>query len=254
MSWPLLPVPMTSARLPFQASPSSYWLECRTVPREISQRRDVREVRNAAHAGRHDDVPRMHLALACRRRGAASTDQRCSSVVVGAALEFGAGPVVELHAFDIGLEPAGELVLRDVGRPVRRERHVRQVVDLHLVVQGERVVALAPVVADARPRGRRSACRPAAASGARRSKVRPVRRRRPAPPGRDRRSRPRPSAGRASWDRGNRASTTCLRPRAADVLLEALQFVERGQERPRFRLAVGFVSESESQDAAAAPK
>ena len=32
MSWPLLPVPITMARLPFQFSPSSYWLECITLP------------------------------------------------------------------------------------------------------------------------------------------------------------------------------------------------------------------------------
>ncbi len=32
MSWPLLPVPITMARLPFQLSPSSYWLECITLP------------------------------------------------------------------------------------------------------------------------------------------------------------------------------------------------------------------------------
>ena len=35
MSWPLLPVPMISAFLPFQSSPSAYWLECRTVPRKF---------------------------------------------------------------------------------------------------------------------------------------------------------------------------------------------------------------------------
>jgi hypothetical protein len=32
MSWPLLPVPITMARLPFQFSPSSYPLECTTLP------------------------------------------------------------------------------------------------------------------------------------------------------------------------------------------------------------------------------
>ena len=69
--------------------------------------------------------------------------------VVSAAREFGRGPVVQLHRLDIGLEPVGELVLRDIGRPVRRKRHVGQVVDLHLVVQGQRVIAVAPVVTDA---------------------------------------------------------------------------------------------------------
>ena len=66
-------------------------------------------------------------------------------------------------ALGIGLEPVRELVLRDVDRQVRRERQVGQVVDVHLVVQRQRVVALAPVVADARPCGRRSGCRRRAA-------------------------------------------------------------------------------------------
>ena len=79
-----------------------------------------------------------------------TTVQRPCVFVVAAALELGAGPEVQLHALDIGLEPVGELVLGDVGRPVRRKRHVGQVIDVHLIVQRQRVVALAPVVADAR--------------------------------------------------------------------------------------------------------
>jgi hypothetical protein len=69
-------------------------------------------------------------------------------LVVGAALERCARPEVQLHALDIGIEPVGEFVLRDIDRPVRRERHVGQVIDLHLIMQRQRVVALAPVVAD----------------------------------------------------------------------------------------------------------
>ena len=71
-------------------------------------------------------------------------------LVVAAALEFRRSPEVQLHAFDIGFEPVGELVLGNVGRPVRRKQHVGQVVDLHLIVQRQRVIALAPVVADPR--------------------------------------------------------------------------------------------------------
>ena len=117
---------------------------------EVAQCRHVRKVRNAADAGRHDDVARMHLPP----RAVRPTEQGGPALppfVVRAALELGGGPVVQLHRFDIGLEPAGELVLGDVGRPARRKGHVGQVVDVHLVVQGERVIALAPVVADARP-------------------------------------------------------------------------------------------------------
>ena len=171
-------------------------------------------------------------------------------LVVAAAQEFRAGPVVELHALDVGLEPVGELVLRNVGRPVRRERHVRQVIDLHLIVQRQRVVAVAPVVADARlavddqrvdlqlrqPRRDRQPRLPAADHqhvrvavriGLRRlaqvEPVRPAEIARIALPG---------------------------RARAADGLLVALQFVERGEQGPGLHaLARG----DEPHHAAAAP-
>ena len=71
-------------------------------------------------------------------------------VVVATALEFGRRPVVELHAFDIGFKPAGNFVLGNVGRPVRREAHIGKVIDMHLIMQNEGVIALAPVVADPR--------------------------------------------------------------------------------------------------------
>ena len=71
------------------------------------------------------------------------------SFVVGPARELGGRPVAELHAFHVGLEPAGKLVFGNVGRPVWWKRHVRKVVDLHLVVQGQGVITVAPVVADA---------------------------------------------------------------------------------------------------------
>src|SRR3954464_6154164 len=70
--------------------------------------------------------------------------------VVSAAFKLRAGPEVEFHGLDVGFEPVGELVFGNVDRPVRRERHIGQVVDLHLIVQGQRVIALAPVVTDAR--------------------------------------------------------------------------------------------------------
>src|SRR5207245_2545480 len=69
--------------------------------------------------------------------------------VVGPAPELRGCPVAELHAFHVGLEPAGKLVFGNVGRPVRWKRHVRKVVDLHLVVQGQGAITVAPVVADA---------------------------------------------------------------------------------------------------------
>src|SRR4029079_2222666 len=86
---------------------------------EVAQRRNIRKVRNAAHSGGHDDVPRVHLPLR-----ALTPPQRNGPplllFVVPAALEFGAGPIVELHAFRVSLEPGGKLVLGNVARPGRR--------------------------------------------------------------------------------------------------------------------------------------
>ena len=71
-------------------------------------------------------------------------------LVVGAALKFGSRPEIELHAFRIGFKPTGNFVFGNVGGPVRREGHVRQMVDVHLIMQNESVIALPPVVADPR--------------------------------------------------------------------------------------------------------
>ena len=71
-------------------------------------------------------------------------------LVIASGDEGGAGPVVQLQALDVSLEPIRQLILRDIDREGRRERHVGQVVDVRLVVQRQRVIALAPVVADAR--------------------------------------------------------------------------------------------------------
>ncbi len=90
---------------------------------ELIETRYLRDVGNAADARRHDDVPGAHLAPGavrqCQLRAPA-----LRGIVVGSAGEFRCGPVVELHRLDIELEPVGELVLRDIGGPVRWERHV----------------------------------------------------------------------------------------------------------------------------------
>ncbi len=115
---------------------------------EAIERRNRGPYRQTAHARGHHHVPRMHGA-----GSAVGVPQRdvpaLRGLVIGASHQFGAGPEVELHRFGVHLEPVGELVLGDVGRPVGRKRHVGQVIHVHLVVQRERVVALAPVVADA---------------------------------------------------------------------------------------------------------
>ena len=114
---------------------------------KVLQAGDFRHARNAADAGRQHDMARMHGALAAV--GAAQRHRPAAVLlVVTAALELGLGPEVQLHGLDIGLEPVGELVLRNVGRPVRREVQIGQVIDLNLIMQRQRMVALAPIVAD----------------------------------------------------------------------------------------------------------
>ena len=103
--------------------------------------------RNGAHAGGEDDMARMQHAL----RPVATLQRHrpaLRALVVVARGELRVGPVVEIEILDIGLEPVRQLVLGNEHRESRRERHQRQVIDVHLVVQGERVIAPPPVVAD----------------------------------------------------------------------------------------------------------
>ena len=115
---------------------------------KVRQARNIRPIGNAADTSRHDDMAWMDLPCA-----AVGQTQHHGPplvlLVVGAASELGAGPEIELHDFDVGLEPAGDLVLGDVGRPVRREGQVGQMIDLYLIVQGQCMVPVAPVVPDA---------------------------------------------------------------------------------------------------------
>src|SRR3979490_2295425 len=80
---------------------------------EVFQAGNIRQTWNAADAGGHHDVSRMHFAPAAvgpaQRHGPAFL-----FFIVAAALELGTGPVVKLHAFDKGLEPVGELVLWNI--------------------------------------------------------------------------------------------------------------------------------------------
>ena len=84
---------------------------------------DIRHVRDAADAGRHDDMarakgPSAAVASAKRRRPGSA------GVVIGRLGQLMAGPEIQLHRFHVELEPVGELVLGDVDGPVRRKRHV----------------------------------------------------------------------------------------------------------------------------------
>ena len=116
---------------------------------EIAQCRNIWKIRNTADAGGQNHVPRVYLAR--RAVGVTKRDRPLLHfVVVATALEFGRRPVVELHAFGVGFKPAGNFVFGNVGRPGRRETHIGKVIDVHLIMQNEGVIALAPVVADPR--------------------------------------------------------------------------------------------------------
>ena len=108
----------------------------------------IRRVRDAAHAGRKDEMARAHDAF--RSVAPAQRDAPFGAlIVIGSCDKFSVGPEIELHRLDIGFEPVGELVLRDVDGKCRRKRQIGQVVDVHFIVQRQRMIARAPVVADA---------------------------------------------------------------------------------------------------------
>ncbi len=114
---------------------------------EVVEARERRLDRNGTDAGGEDDMARMQHAL-----GAVAALQghrpALRGFVIAAGGQLRVGPVVEVEILDIGFEPVRQLVLGNEHRKGRRERHQRQVIDVHLVVQGERVIAPPPVVAD----------------------------------------------------------------------------------------------------------
>ena len=158
--------------------------------------------------------------------------QHRAVLVVGGADELGAGPEIDLHRAGVILEPVREHVLGNVLRPRRRKGHVGQVIDVDLVVQRQRMIALAPVVADPLP-----------AIDDQRVDVEL------AEPGRDRKAR----LAAADHEDGGVAVGVGLAlaaliepvvaaeiarvglarwPALADVLLETFQLLERGEEHP----------------------
>ena len=105
--------------------------------------------RNGRYAGREHYVARPYLA----GRTVVALQRQCptpTGIVVGACSECCAGPDVEFHRLGIELEPVGQFVLGDINRPRLGKRQVGEVIDEHLVVQRQRVIALAPIVADTR--------------------------------------------------------------------------------------------------------
>ena len=72
-----------------------------------------------------------------------------SRLIIVTADELRRCPEVQFERFDIGLEPVGQLVLGNVRRPVWRERHVGEMIDLDLIVQRQGVISQPPVVANA---------------------------------------------------------------------------------------------------------
>ena len=155
---------------------------------------------------------RAPAASAAARRGwpsrSTSTVHSRVSSSYDARLGLGARPVVELHHLRVGLEPVGDLVLGREHRPVVGELDVGQVVVPDRVVQAQRLVAAAPLVARAAPclSIDDASARRAGAAG-RRARCRPGRRRRPA-----RRAGSRSRARGASRSRRSRqVSRSCSR-------------------------------------------
>ena len=116
---------------------------------ETIQGRNVGDVRRPAHAGGHHDVPGMQRPMnAVGHVHVEFGGPALLGDIPRSALEARAGPEVDLHGLDIGLEPVRDLVLGNVLRPGLREGQVREVVGMLLIVQLQPVIALAPVVAD----------------------------------------------------------------------------------------------------------
>ena len=104
--------------LPFRAI-----LEARgmhNLPLEAIKCGNIRQARRAADAGCHDDVARAHDAFA-----AISLLQPCHPAlrrrIIRGTFETRFGPEIYLHCLDIGFEPIGDLVLRDIFRPGLRK-------------------------------------------------------------------------------------------------------------------------------------
>ena len=218
---------------------------------EITQACNIRKARNAADPGGHHDVARVHLPLGAI--GPAQSDGPSLRVfVVAAALELGAGPIVQFHALYIGLEPSGEFVFGNVGWPVWRKRHVRQMVDVRLVVQDQRVIALAPVVADARftVHDERVDIQLRKAGGDRKPGL-------PAPDDEHGRVALRVFGGGFAQVEPVRSAKIArvglgLWPRSSEAFLVSVEFFERCQQRPCFESIAVVGIGREPQDAGAA--
>ena len=108
---------------------------------------DLRHVGLARHAGGKHQVlgaDDLALAVALYRHFPFLLGR-----VVARVHAVGGRPVVHLHHLGVHLQPVADLVLGREHRPVGRKRQVRQVVVPHRVVQAQRLVAAAPLVARA---------------------------------------------------------------------------------------------------------
>ncbi len=177
MSWPDVPEPTTTQCLSFHCRAAAVlagmhdravgsrrrrrWLAWFGKPRHAGGEHEVRGTQRVGLAvAHHEDFPFVRRLVEAR------------------ALAERGGPVVELHHLHVHLEPVGDAVLGREHRPVVRERQVRHVVVPDRVVQAERLVALAPGVAGALVLLHHERRHARGASGARRARCRPARRRR----------------------------------------------------------------------------
>ena len=234
--------------LPGRAAVEAFGMD--DLPLEIAKARQVRDHGIAADAVGEDEMPGPDDALAAV--GAPQPGGPAfRRVVPGAADEFRVRPAVDLHGVGVELEPVSQHVLRDVFRPGRRKFHVGQMVQVDRVVQRQRVVALPPAVADARPL--------LDDKGIDAQLVQPRRDRETRLGGADHQHRRLPvviGAGLAAHVRPVVAAEiprigSAGRPVGADLLLVALQRLERRRDEPCLHRAAAFGRRRQADEAGA---
>ena len=110
--------------------------------------RQLRHFGNTADAIGENHMAWRHFSYRAICAAQPYTPMPCLGIIV-AAQEFRAGPDIDFQRPGVMLKPIGQHVLRDVFRPGWRELHIGQVVHMHLVMQRQGMIALAPIIPDA---------------------------------------------------------------------------------------------------------
>ena len=110
--------------------------------------RQLRHFGNTADAIGKNNMARCHFSYRAICAAQPHAPMPGLGIIV-TAQEFRAGPDIDFQRPGVMLKPIGQHVFRDVFRPGRREGHIGQVVHMHLVMQRQRMIALAPIIPDA---------------------------------------------------------------------------------------------------------